>query len=261
MTKISSSRFDLSIIIPALGEERRIGKTLDELAQYLKTDAFFNGKSVEVIVVSADSPDRTHEIVAKKQRLFQTFVFIKPGPRLGKGRDVQTAMLRSRGEKVIFMDADLATPLHHIPQFYGSCEAGYDVVIGTRNLRKHHPGLLRRFVSTSGNILFQLITGLYVEDSQCGFKMFNAHAARLCFSKLTIMKWGFDMEILAIAKINRLKIKTFRINDWKDMPYSTITDAMLRNSLRSLHDLGHIWLKRIRGVYFERQNETDTTAP
>lgn len=240
---------DLSIVIPALNEEKRIGNTLDTLAAFLNKDTYFKQIDTEVIVVAADAPDRTHEIVISKQKLFRRFQLLKPGPHNGKGRDVQYGMLRANGKYVLYMDADLATPLHHLKKFYEECKNGSNLVVGTRNLLDHHPNSLRRLISNIGNILFRIAGGVWIEDSQCGFKMFRKDAAQLCFSKLKIMGWGFDMEILAIAKANKLKIKSLRINDWQDMPYSTFTDDVIKNSLRSLKDLGYITLNRLRGVY------------
>lgn len=251
LSKQTPEKPDLTILIPALGEEKRIGATLDELAAFLKHDPFFKTKDIELIVVSADAPDRTHEIVESKSALFKKyhFQFLKPGPKLGKGRDVQYGMLRARGKIVIYMDADLATPLHHLEKFYKACERGSDVVIGTRNLLKHHPSVFRRMISNGGNMLFRIVGGVWVEDSQCGFKMFNERACHICFSKMTIQKWGFDMEILAIAKANGMKITCFRIKDWRSVPDSTFTENIIKNSLRSLRDLACIALNRIRGAY------------
>ena len=243
---------DLSIVVPAYREEKRIGATLDELAEYIRTQAFLKPLVVEVIVVSADSPDKTHEIIRSKQKLFKNFQFVTPGPKLGKGRDVRAGMLKARGKIVIYMDADLATPLHHLEKFYDACKKGSDVVIGTRNLLKHHHSKFRTMISNGGNLLFRVAGGVWVEDSQCGFKMFNEHANKLCFSKMTILLWGFDMEVLAIANANGLKIKSFRISDWKDMPDSTFTGNMVQNSLNSLKDLAHIVRNRLCGVYLEK---------
>jgi dolichyl-phosphate beta-glucosyltransferase len=147
------------------------------------------------------------------------------------------------------MDADLATPLQHLPQFYKACEDGYDIVVGTRNLLKHRPHLLQRAISTAGNILFRVVSGIWIEDTQCGFKMFAKEAARVCFSKMSIQGWGFDMEILTIAKVNGLKWKCIRINDWKDMPDSTFTDNTISNSFRSLKELCYIVISRLKGKY------------
>lgn len=240
---------DLSIVIPAFSEEKRIGKTLDELATFLKQDTFFNRKKVEVIIVAAFTPDKTHEIIETKQKLFKDFVLLKPGPHAGKGRDVQYGMLRATGKVVLFMDADLATPLHHLQEFYEACEHGSDVVVGTRDLFQYRSSKLRNLFSGFGNQLYQLVSGIHIEDTQCGFKMFTTEAAKLCFSKLTILGWGFDLEVLAIAKANHLTIMPIRINDWEDKPFSTYTDGALRISIRSVRDFVHVTINRALGKY------------
>ncbi len=242
-----SKQTDVSIVIPAYREEQRIGTTLDTLAVFLKTNHVFKDKSVEVLVVAADSPDKTHEIAIAKQKLFKNFRLLKPGAKAGKGRDVQFGMLRASGKFICFMDADLATPLSHLEEFYMTCATTDSIVVGTRNLLKHHPNPLRRIISNIGNLLFRLVGGVWIEDSQCGFKMFPSTTSQFCFSRLTIMGWGFDMEILAIAHANNIGIKSYRINDWQDKPHTTFTDGLLRISLRSLKDLGHIGLRRLRG--------------
>jgi len=240
---------DLSIVIPAFHEEKRIGQTLEELEVFLDHDEFFMVKDVEVVVVVADSPDKTNEIVTAKQGLFQHFVFLKPGPEVGKGRDVQYGMLRASGKLAVFMDADLATPLHHVQQFYEACAEGNDVVIGTRNLLTYRSNVFRGLFASFGNLLYRIAGGMWIEDTQCGFKMFTERARKLCFSKLTILGWGFDIELLAIAQANGLKIKTFRIDDYKNMPFSTHTEGVLTIAVRTVRDFGQITLNRLRGAY------------
>lgn len=242
-------RPDLSIVIPAYREERRIGQTLDELAAYLRDNEFFKQKAVELIVVAADAPDRTHEIVMSKQGLFKDFKLLRPGLKVGKGRDVRMGVLSASGAAVLFMDADLATPLHHIEQFYKSYEQGADIVIATRDVRRHGDSKLRVFVSTVGNVLFRLAGGVWVEDSQCGFKLFSAAAAKTCFDKLKILGWGFDMELLTTAKVNHLRIQAIRINDWQPVVGGSFEDGIIRNSLRALADLGIILMRRTSGYY------------
>lgn len=250
MKKRSPSQPDLTIVIPALREEHRIGKTLDSLADFLRSNQSMSELRVEVLVVAAEGGDDTAGVVLAKQRQFRQLELLLPGPRVGKGRDVQYGMLRAKGKKILFMDADLATPLHHIPKFYKSCNAGTsDIVIGVRNLMKHHPSTLRRLVSNAGNLLFRVAGGVWIEDSQCGFKIFSHEAAELCFSRLRLMHWGFDMEILAIAKANKLKIKSYRINDWISVEEGSFVDDTLKNSLRSLLELSVIAYRRIIGLY------------
>ncbi|MDB5170460.1 MAG: glycosyl transferase family protein [Candidatus Saccharibacteria bacterium] len=242
---------DLTVIVPAYREEKRIGKTLDELSVFLKSDVALNGKTVEVLVVSANSTDKTHEIVLAKQKQFTDLKLLKPGKQVGKGRDVQYGMVRAQGAAIIFMDADLATPLKYLPKFYSAYLKGSDVVIATRNLRKHHPNPIRRLISNGGNLLFRVAGGVWVEDSQCGFKLFSHDAAQLCFSKLTIMGWGFDMEVLAIAKANNLKITSYRVNDWVSVPEGTFVEGMFANSFKSLQELARILSNRIRRTYVD----------
>jgi len=241
--------YDLSIVIPAFNEARRIGRTLDELAQYLAQSPDVKDLAVEVVVVAADTTDATHTIVAAKRAKFRALRLLKPGPRVGKGRDVQYGVLRASGRAIIFMDADLATPLQHLGTFFAHHRQGHDVVIATRNLHKHHPNFWRRLVSNGGNLLFRIASGVWVEDSQCGFKLFSHQAAHACFSRLTIMGWGFDMEVLAIAKAQGLSIKTHRVDDWVSVPGSTFNRGMIKNSFVSLRELAYIFWNRLRGVY------------
>lgn len=247
--KQQSKAIDLSIIIPAYREEKRIGKTLDALAVYLREDDLLKTKSIEVIVVSADSPDKTHEVVMGKQQLFKSLTLLKPGSKVGKGRDVQVGMLAAKGRAVMFMDADMATPLKYIKLFYEAYITGADVVVAVRNLRRYRRNLPRIVISAVGNILYKIAGGVWIEDSQCGFKLFSAKATKLCFSDLQIMGWGFDMEVLAAAKANGLTIQTIQVPDWTAVANGTFEDDIVVNTLRALADQSIIFYKRVSGKY------------
>lgn len=240
---------DLSIVIPAYREAKRIGGTLDELADFLKSDEMLSKLIIEVLVVVADAPDDTVGVALSRQKKFKDFSVLQPGQKVGKGRDVQYGMLRAKGDAVVFMDADLATPLRHLPKFYKAYLRGFEVIIAARNLRRHHPSVARRLLSNAGNMLFRIAGGVWLEDSQCGFKMFTRDAAQLCFSKLSILGWGFDMEVLAIAKTNKLKIRSYRVNDWRSVPEGTFMDGAIKNALNSLMELGTIAVRRAMGAY------------
>lgn len=233
-----NNKIDLSIVIPALNEEKRIVKTLTELSDFLKEDPTMKDITCEVIVVSADSNDKTHYLAKKHGKKINNFKLLLPGKRIGKGRDVQYGMLRARGKFALFMDADLATPLHHIPSFYKIALEGYDAVIGTRNLKKHHSHLPRRILSLTGNAAFRILGGVWVEDSQCGFKLFSNKAVKICFKKQTIMRWGFDMELLTIAKVNKLNTRHVHIDDWQHMPDGTFDpNRIIQNAVESFGEL------------------------
>ena len=247
--RMANAQPDLTIVIPAYREAKRIGATLTELARFLHDDPVLGSKHIELIVVAADTDDDTHGVVLAHRHLFQDFRLLRPGPKLGKGRDVRYGMLRARGKAVIFMDADLATPLKYLPEFYLRHLAGHDLVVATRNLRRHHPNFVRRLVSNCGNLIFRFASGIWIEDSQCGFKLFSHHAAQTCFSRLSILGWGFDMEILAIAKAQKFKTSAYRIDDWTSKPGSTFTESFVSNSIKSLRELGSIFWRRLRGAY------------
>ncbi len=222
---MAGKQTELTIVIPALGEARRIGATLDELAGFLRSSNFVT--NVEVLVVAADAGDDTAKIAESKAGLFMRLRVLRPGPRLGKGRDVQFGVMHAKGSFVVFMDADLATPLWHLQEFYQACQQA-DVVIGTRNLLTYRHNLLYGVFAYMGNALYRITGGVQVEDTQCGFKMFTATAAQTCFGKLTILDWGFDMELLAIARANKLRLKAIRIDDWQHVAGSTHHENVLQ---------------------------------
>jgi len=240
---------DLSIVIPAFNEEKRIGSTLEAVAEHIIKDGILNKLAIEIIVVSADSEDKTKDVVLSKKHLFEHFIFVAPGPKVGKGRDVKEGMLAASGKAIMFMDADRATPLRHINEFYSLFLQGKEIIIGTRKLVSHHPNIFRRFVSVMGNLLFRIVGGIWVTDSQCGFKLFSNRASQLCFGNLSIMGWGFDMEILSIAHANKIPITALPLNDWHDVPGGTFEIKLLRNIISSLSDLWRIFVNRLFNNY------------
>lgn len=207
---------DLSIVIPTLNEAKRIGKTLDELADFLK------GKkhTVEILVVDLHSPDGTAEIAQQHAHQFDSLRVIdagtKPKGKFMKGKQVQDGVFAARGRYVLFMDADLATPLKYLNTVFRLMDENKSVAICVRNLQSSHRGI-RKLVSGGGNFLVQLLLLPGIKDTQCGFKLFERDAARAIFSRQTIMSWGFDMELLALARKLGYKIDLIEVPDWKDV--------------------------------------------
>ncbi|HSX41509.1 MAG TPA: glycosyltransferase [Candidatus Saccharimonadales bacterium] len=239
------SKFKLSIIIPAFQEAIRIEKTLEELAAYMHKHEYAD---TEVVVVTADSPDGTASLARSKAKLFEHFRVVDAGPKAGKGRDVRTGMMEAHGAHRLFMDADLATPLHHLETIRQLAEEGVDVAIAVRDLNSSHRGL-RRLISGAGNLLVRVLLLPGIRDSQCGFKMFSAKAADELFRRQTILGWGFDMEILAIARKLGYKIVTFPVPDWDDKPHGTFEDEVRTAALSTLGELLIISWRRLTGRY------------
>ena len=192
----------LSIVIPAYNEESRIGRTLTETFDYLDRQNY----SSEVIVVNDGSSDHTVEAVRKfesraggRLRLVEN-----PGNR-GKGYSVRNGMLKADGEIALFFDADLSTPTSEIVKVVGPIAEGrYDVVFGSRAIDRSligtHQSFFREAVGRTGNLIQFAFTGLRFKDTQCGFKAFRRDAAQSVFRLQRIDGFGFDPEILFIAK-------------------------------------------------------------
>lgn len=237
----------VSIVIGALREEQRIGSTLTALFAFLREHSLL--ESTELVMVVAEGGDKTLSVVQQHQHNFPHFRLVEPGQPLGKGRDMQKGVLAASGDLRIFMDADMATPLHHILEVLEIWEAGRpDVIIGVRNLQTIHRELSRRLISLVGNVCFLLVSGRYIKDTQCGFKAMSAAAADTCFSRLTRLHWSYDMELLTIARVHKMKIFQIPIPDWHDVPGGTFSNS-LHDSFQFLKDLIQIFRYRITGKY------------
>jgi dolichyl-phosphate beta-glucosyltransferase len=192
----------LSIIIPAYNEDQRISKTLSGTFQYLDAQSYDS----EVIVVNDGSQDQTAAKVLEfeKNAAGRLRLLHNPGNR-GKGYSVRHGMLQAKGKIALFYDADLATPTSEIPKVIEPIvEDQYDVTFGSRALDRSLIGsrqsILREAIGRGGNWIQYFLTGLTFKDTQCGFKAFRREAAQSVFPLQRIEGFGFDPEILFIAK-------------------------------------------------------------
>jgi len=236
----------LSVIIPAYKEEKRISATLLDIDKYLSKQDY----DYEIIVVNDGSTDNTAKVVKKLQTRVKNLRLIDNKENCGKGCVVKQGMLEAKGEYRLFTDADNSTTIDHLDKFWPLVEEGYDIVIGSIEVKgaKIHEGATwyRRMLGMFSKYVIRIIAGLWeIKDSQRGFKLFSAKAVEKIFPKQTIMRWGFDIEILAIAKKMGFKIKEVPVI-WSNPGESKVT---LKSYIRTFQELLKIKYNLITNKY------------
>ncbi len=237
----------LSVIIPAYNEEKRLPKTLADIARYLSRQNY----SSEIIVVNGGSTDGTARLVKEKKKEINNLRLIEAGSCGGKGGAVKEGMLAAFGKFRIFTDADNSTTIDQFETMQPYLEQGFSVVIGSRDVKgavlDPPQPFLRKFVLGKGfRVLRKLIIGLWgIQDTQCGFKCFSQEAALAVFTKITIMGFSFDAEALVLAEKFGFKIKEVPIR-WVNDLQSTVKS---KDILKMLFQLFVIKLNLNKKIY------------
>ena len=237
----------LSVIIPAFNEANRLPATLNRIFEYLSMSGL--NRETEVLVVDDGSFDKTAQIVLARPE--NNLRLISHDRNLGKGAAVKTGALKASGENVLFLDADYSTALDELAKFQPKLEQGYDLIIGSRAIAgsrvlvRQNP--LKVWLGKAGNLAVRLLLGLKIHDSQCGFKLFNRQAVEL-FKQQTVKGWGFDFEILYLAKKRGLQILELPVS-WTNNRESRVRPI---DYLKTLRDLIIIKVNDLQGKYEEK---------
>jgi dolichyl-phosphate beta-glucosyltransferase len=196
-----------SIVIPAYNEGSRLGATLEKVLAYVHAQ----GWNAEVIVVNDGSRDNTAEIVRNFSEKDPSLHLVENSGNNGKGSTVRLGMLHARGNIVLFSDADLSSPIEEAPKLFQALADGADIAIGSRWLlaetQTQRQPLYRQLFGRIFNLLLRITLGLQFKDTQCGFKAFKQPAAQKLFPLQKIDGWGFDPEILFLARKFGFRIK------------------------------------------------------
>jgi dolichyl-phosphate beta-glucosyltransferase len=193
----------LSVVIPAFNEEQRITQTLNDVYSYLQKQNY----EWEVLVVIDGAQDntlaRTEDFAAGRQHIR----WIDRKQNRGKGYSVREGLLAATGRVRLFADADNSISISNFDKMAPLFSDGYDVVICSRHSRDVNGPLhegpqsrVKRLLRGAGNLFIQTMAVPGIWDTQCGFKAFSKPAIERIFSVTKIDGWGFDVEVLALAR-------------------------------------------------------------
>ena len=238
---------NLSIIIPSYNEANRIENTLKTVRNYL---AKVNWKT-EVIVVDDGSQDGTTARVTDFMEDWESLLLVKYPKNCGNGFSVKNGILHASGRVVLFTDADLSTPVEEIPKLIEPIIRNEsDLTFGSRALDRSligvHQSLTREFSGRIFNWLVQMLIGLPFKDTQCGFKAFRRQAIMPFIGQQRIRGFGFDPEILFLAKINGLRLQEIPIR-WNHHEGTKV--RFFQDSLKMFLGLIQIRLNQLFGRY------------
>jgi dolichyl-phosphate beta-glucosyltransferase len=229
----------LSVVIPAYNEELRLPATLGSVIDYLSRSC----PGAEIIVVDDGSSDGTANVVVDFSNAPVPVRLCRhqDGRNHGKGAAVRMGMLAARARHRLIMDADNSTSIDQIERFWPYFSEGFDIVIGSRNTEGSvvsvHQPKYKELAGRLGNLVIQMLAVPGIRDTQAGFKVFNGKSAEQIFQRLTIDRWGYDIEALVIARTLGYRIREVPIT-WINSPGSKV-------GLRSYFEvLAEVW--RIR---------------
>jgi len=238
----------LSIVIPAYNESARIEATLERVMACVEAQRW----DAEVLVVDDGSTDETSAIVERWMNDYPRLHLAKNEGNRGKGYSVRNGLLQAAGEVVMFTDADLSAPMEEAERLMAAIADGADVAIGSRWMDRTrqtiHQPLYRQFFGRCFNWITRRVMGLPFKDTQCGFKAFRRPVAQVIFRLQRIERWGFDPEILFIARKLKYSIREVPVT-WGHDERSRM--SYLKDGMKMLEDMVVIRSNSVAGRYDE----------
>jgi glycosyltransferase involved in cell wall biosynthesis len=248
---------DLSIVIPAYNEAKRLPRTLEKVRDWVERKRAVAGLEIEVLLVDDGSQDDTADIVVGWQQQMDGLRLIPNGENRGKGYSVRHGMLEAKGRIALFSDADLSAPIEEAEKLLIALEDA-DVAIGSRAVNRRlieaHQSFAREMAGRIFNAMVRLMTGVRFLDTQCGFKAFRMKRARIIFEQQRIEDFGFDPEILFLARRHGLTTVEVPVR-WAHDPGTKI--HMIRDSLLMFWDLVKVRWNVLLGRYPRKSTETN----
>jgi dolichyl-phosphate beta-glucosyltransferase len=214
----------LTLVIPVYKEHRRMHESLKSVAAFV---AGAGDVAVDAIFVDDGSPDSSAAMINAflADRDDPALRLIRYPENQGKGHAVKTGVLAAEGDLILMSDADLSTPLGDWRKLKAAIDAGADIVCGSRAVRGAHigkpPPLHRRLLSRIFNLLVRLAGVRGIRDTQCGFKLFRAEAAKQIFGQMRTRRFAFDVEVIALARDMGYRVDEVPVS-WDYSGHSTV---------------------------------------
>ena len=245
-----SSKVQLSIVIPAFNEERRLPNTLEKLAQFSSEPQFANVEILEIIVVDDGSTDQTAKVIRDFQKQLPSLQGISLSVNRGKGFAVRSGVLKAKGDYVLVADADMSTPWEETyPLLEALTISKSHIAMGSRGLDESRlmvrQGFLRETLGKTFNYTLRLVTGLSYKDTQCGFKLMKRSSIFPLLPFLRIDRFAWDVEFLVLATLSKLKIVEVPVR-WQHCEESRV--RIFRDGTKMVADM--LWL-RFRYLFFK----------
>lgn len=237
----------LSVVIPAFNEARRLPGTLEQVTAYLARQNY----GAEVLVVDDGCTDDTARLVREwpAPPVPLRVVGHPDGRNHGKGATVRRGMAEAVGAVRLFMDADSSTTIDHVERFWPEFAAGYDVVIGSRDVAGAHVVIhqswYKELGGKLGNFIIRSLAVPGIYDTQNGFKAVTARCIEDILPRLTIDRWGFDVELLVAARCRGFQVKEVPIV-WRNDAASTVPASAY---LQVLGEVFRVRRQRAAGRY------------
>ena len=226
----------LSIVIPVYNEEKRMHVSLSKVVDYVKKNGISDNS--EIIVVNDGSLDNTVSVINQFKEDYNFIKLVDYKDNKGKGYAVKKGVLSAKGDYILFMDADLSTPLEEINKVIQFLDMSYDLSIGSRGLKDSkiiiRQPIYRRAMGKIFNLTVRLLLIKKIRDTQCGFKCFKKEIAREIFNQTKISGFCFDVEVLYIAQRKGYRIKEIPVK-WYDFPDSKV--GIFKDSLKMLIEI------------------------
>lgn len=235
---------EYSIVIPVYNEEKRIPRNVDEICNYFKNRT----ETTEIIFVNDGSIDATVKILEEYRKKYQFEIITYPD-NMGKGYAVRQGALSAKGKWVVFFDIDLATPLTAFEDLRGEVLDKAEIIIGSRRLQKSEVKKSVSSIRVFFGYGFTKISNLLVpgvSDFTCGFKCYSRKAVEIIFPRARINRWGFDTELLYIARLHGLPVREFPVR-WTHDEHSKL--KIINTIVSSVSELFQMKFNQLRGYY------------